>query len=229
MYTCKKLPTFLPIMFVAMLFTFSAVYAVASSPISNGTGSAAYANATPTFCYGIENLTQYALINFSLNGTKFGIRVNFITPNTTGVTVNNWTSTLQLGRMQFVENTSNEVYLTELYNVSYIPIGHTVVLKFCSAPVPTSTTSATTSASTSSTTTALATTLQSTIIPPPPTTTQPATRQSVPGGPMLSIAGITLPAALVAKVILVAALILLILDIILTLWKRKKAERVVVR
>jgi hypothetical protein len=107
-------------------------------------------------CYSISNFAVPNYVNLTLNGTRFMMRLNFIGPDSAGITIDDNTSySLQLNRSQVVFNDSNDTYFTELVNVSWLPVEHSVIVDFCSDPnlLPvksTSTTSATTSVTTSS-------------------------------------------------------------------------------
>jgi hypothetical protein len=82
-------------------------------------------------CYTISNLTQRSLVNVSLNGISFEIRVNFITPTTAGVTVNGLSYTLSLDQQQVIQQASGNNYTMEMTALSYIPIEDTFSLSVC--------------------------------------------------------------------------------------------------
>jgi hypothetical protein len=84
-------------------------------------------------CYEISNLTQYGSETVTLNGTAFAIRVNFITPTTAGVTVNNNTYSLSPNQLQSILHTTGYNYTIEMTSLSYIPIKDTINLTICSS------------------------------------------------------------------------------------------------
>ena len=96
-------------------------------------------NTVPTHpsaaCYIFDNLTQYNQANLTLNDTRFQLRVNFITPTSAGVTVNNSSYTLYANTTQQIYRNTDFNYTIELTNLSYVPIEDTVQLKVCSTPV----------------------------------------------------------------------------------------------
>lgn len=83
-------------------------------------------------CYLISNLTQRDALPVPINGTTFHLTVNFITPTTAGVSVNNTAYTLNQSSLQGLLNTSSYRYTIELMSIYYIPIEQTITLEMCS-------------------------------------------------------------------------------------------------
>jgi hypothetical protein len=95
--------------------------------------------------YLISNIAQLNPFNLTINGSVIKVTDNFITPVSTGVTVDlNRSIWLDLNQSILVDPV-NKIYI-ELVNISYLPIEHTVTIKVFSNS--TTTTSSTTSATT---------------------------------------------------------------------------------
>jgi hypothetical protein len=84
-------------------------------------------------CFTISNMTQDKAANGTLNGTFVNIRVNFVGPDTAGITVSGNTSyTLFPFAPQSLFNQSGYSYTAELTNITYVPIQHTIAVSVCS-------------------------------------------------------------------------------------------------
>jgi hypothetical protein len=84
-------------------------------------------------CYSISNFAVPNYVNITVNNIKFAIRLNFIGPNSAGITINDSRSfTLPLNQSVVVLNGTNSTYFSELVNVSWLPVGHTATIYFCS-------------------------------------------------------------------------------------------------
>jgi hypothetical protein len=65
---------------------------------------------------------------------KFTIRLNFIGSNTAGITIDDNSSyTLPLNQSVFIESLGGYNYSSELLNVSWLPVEHSVTIAFCSS------------------------------------------------------------------------------------------------
>jgi len=86
-------------------------------------------------CYTISNFAVPNYVNITLNSTKFMMRLNYIGPNSAGITINESRSyNLLLNQSQTIMETGNYTYSSELINVSWLPVEHTVVVTLCSEP-----------------------------------------------------------------------------------------------
>ncbi|MDE1865858.1 MAG: hypothetical protein KGH94_04450 [Candidatus Micrarchaeota archaeon] len=119
-------------------------------------------------CYKISQFAVPQYVNITLNGVKFMERMNFIGPNSAGVTINeNASYTLYPNQSQVIWRTPNYTYTTELVAISWLPVEHSANLTLCSTPnAP---------ALQNSTSTTISTTVSSTILP---TSTIPAAANS---------------------------------------------------
>ena len=139
-------------------------------------------------CYLLSNFSAPNFVNLTLNGTKFVERINFVGPQSVGISINDTNSfTLPLNRSVIVANTSKYTYTAELINVSWLPVQHSAVLTFCSTlrNLPNSTTSSiatTTSSSTSST-------LRSTTVKKTTSIATTATTTSIEAAPVKPVSG----------------------------------------
>ncbi len=82
-------------------------------------------------CTQISNFSAKNQEYFKLYNTTFHVTDNFITPNSTGVTVNNANYTLLLDRSVSLGTSNGFNYTIELMNLSYIPIAKTVTVDIC--------------------------------------------------------------------------------------------------
>jgi uncharacterized membrane protein SirB2 len=96
------------------------------SPYTNGTESG----------HLITNLTVGNSETFLLSNRTTQLTVNFITPTTAGVTVNNQAYTLTLDNTTVLSNTSNSTDFVVLENLNYVPIVHTINLLFYETITP---------------------------------------------------------------------------------------------
>jgi hypothetical protein len=109
-------------------------------------------------CYSVSNFAVPNYVNITLNGTKFMMRLNFLGPDSAGITINESKSYgLLLNQSQTIAKNRNYTYFSELVNVSWLPVEHTAVVMLCSA-LNQSASSTTTSSSTTSSTTSVSTT-----------------------------------------------------------------------
>jgi hypothetical protein len=120
-------------------------------------------------CYSISNFAVPNYVNITINGTKFMMRLNYLGPNTAGITINeNKSYSLLLNQSWVIKNTTNYTYSSELVNVSWLPVEHTAIITLCSTPnfmpFTTTTVSITTIKTTTVTSTSVSTT-QSTSVP----------------------------------------------------------------
>jgi hypothetical protein len=76
----------------------------------------------------ITNLTVGNSETFPLSNKTTHLTVNFITPTTAGITVNNQTYTLTVNNTVSLTNTSNSTDFVVLKNLSYLPILHSIAL-----------------------------------------------------------------------------------------------------
>ena len=160
-------------------------------------------------CYSVSNFAVPNYVNITLNGTKFMMRLNFLGPDSAGITINESKSySLLLNQSQVVGKNRNYTYFSELINVSWLPVEHSAVILLCStlnqSATSTTTSSSTTSASTSTattstlaTTTVAATTVASTTMPQQPPAGQNNTAMTA-GAAVLVVAAI-LAGALFAR------------------------------
>jgi len=132
--------------------------------------------------YHIINITTYGTDTVAIGDNEFTFKQNFITPNESGLTVNNHSYTLYVGQPIQLIDVNNSYAL--LVQVNYIPIEHTVDYNIYENNTPPSTTTTSTSSTTSTSTS---------ILPPVPTTTlnyTTTTNSSVnPGGPCVGVDG----------------------------------------
>lgn len=78
-------------------------------------------------CILIGNVAPLNTFNFKFGNESFKATDNFITPNTTGATLNGKSYTFEVAKP---ENISNGVYMV-LTGISYLPIQHTAGFKAC--------------------------------------------------------------------------------------------------
>lgn len=139
-------------------------------------------------CYTISNFAVPNFANATFNGTLYTIRLNFIGPASAGITLNdNASYNLTFGNPTTVSTNANYTYTSQLLNVSWLPVEHTVVIDFCSVPkapaaapnaiVPVATIP--TSVSTSSTSTTSTSTIKSTIVQSIPVITSSNTTSTI--------------------------------------------------
>ena len=76
--------------------------------------------------YMIYNLSDYNSESVKINGINFGLRVNYITPNYAGVTINNHTYQLTPKVNYTILNQSMYSYYAIVENLSYIPAVDTI-------------------------------------------------------------------------------------------------------
>ena len=125
--------------------------------------------------YEITNLSQLNSETLHLNnGTKIiKLTINFITPTSAGITINNQSFTLKPNSPVAIVDPNNYTYYTELKNISYLPIAQTIILLVYGQPnMPTAITSTSTTQSTSTTTSIPATAPQHTPVQQPPATVE---------------------------------------------------------
>ena len=139
-------------------------------------------------CYTISNFAVPNFVNATFNNTLYTIRLNFIGPNSAGITINDQSSyNLTFGQSTVVSANANYTYTSELMNVSWLPVEHTVVIDFCSVPktpavasnaiVPVATIP--TTVSTSSTSSSSTSTIRSTIVQSIPVITSSNTTSTI--------------------------------------------------
>lgn len=101
--------------------------------------------------YHLYNQTEYDTHTINVNGNNITITVNFITPTTAGISINNVPYTFSVGQLV----TINDPIYVDLVSLSYIPIEHTIDLDvFVLAPPAPNATTQTTTSTTSTTTVA---------------------------------------------------------------------------
>jgi hypothetical protein len=136
----------------SVIATSNAISITLSAPVSTPTGSGGGGggggggsgggggggNFVPTVssvnggsCTQISNFSAKNQEYFKLYNTTFHVTDNFITPNSTGVTVNNANYTLLLDRSVSLGTSNGFNYTIELMNLSYIPIAKTVTVDIC--------------------------------------------------------------------------------------------------
>jgi len=128
-------------------------------------------------CYTISNYAVPNYVNLTFNSTKFTVRLNFIGPSSAGITLNDNSSyNLTLGRPLALRY-HNANYTSELLNVSWLPVEHSVIINFCSISYVATASSSTTSILTS---TSVPPTTVSTSILPVPVITSSNTTSTIP-------------------------------------------------
>jgi hypothetical protein len=127
-------------------------------------------------CATISNFSTKNEETILLGNATFNVTDNFITPNSTGVTVNNALYTLLIDKKSSLQN---RTYTIELLNLSYLPILKSVEIELCASlrPAPVQQPSPATTTSTSTTTT-ITTTIKSSV--PQEITAQKPPNQTVP-------------------------------------------------
>lgn len=140
-----------------------------------------YSNATQTG-YRMLNISTDSVTTLIINNHTFKYTQNFITPSTTGITINN--VSYSLNASQTVTISSEPGLYATLVKVNYIPRLHTVDLNLY-VTVSTTTTTTTMVTSTVSATVAPST-IMTTVAPPPvsvaPTTTMQQSTSGTLGG-----------------------------------------------
>jgi len=86
-------------------------------------------------CFQITNFSRYNSETVILHGTTFTIDMNFISPDQSGVSVNNVAYTLQPNEPVNVTKGKGYNFYIKLTNISYIPLDHSITIEFCSAPI----------------------------------------------------------------------------------------------
>ncbi len=87
-------------------------------------------------CYQIANLTSPDYVDVVLPGSSFYMRDNFISPNDTGLTIDNTSEyNLHLNSVYHIGGNSEYNYTISLKGISYLPIIDTVLINMCALPV----------------------------------------------------------------------------------------------
>lgn len=99
-----------------------------------------FTNVNNNSCYLTDGLTEDNNALITLNGTTFTVVDNFISPNDTGVSINNQQYTLYVNNAVTLPSSNSLNYSIDLVNLYYAPIEHTVNLLLCSGPLQTANT-----------------------------------------------------------------------------------------
>ncbi|MCL4379601.1 MAG: hypothetical protein M1160_01215 [Candidatus Marsarchaeota archaeon] len=113
-----------------------------------------YSNATQVG-YHVVNISTYGYFDAVIGQRSFNTTQNFISPNESGVTINNVSYDLYPGKPVLIVGTNNSYMM--LVRVNYIPRQHTVNFNIYSLQPTTTTTTSTTSSQSSTVLTVLTT------------------------------------------------------------------------
>jgi hypothetical protein len=107
------------------------------SSTAGGTGGGGGSPSKPVITitnsnYNVSNIAQLNSFNISPSGTAFKVTDNYITPNSTGVTINGIQYILVLNKSVLIKNTQTTNYYARLVAISYVPILQTVNIYFYS-------------------------------------------------------------------------------------------------
>jgi hypothetical protein len=83
-----------------------------------------------TFCTGATNVSGQDVLRFSLNNVPYTVTENFVTPSSSGTTINGTSYTLS-PNMPVTINSNTGAYV-ELIQVNYLPIQHSINFVLCS-------------------------------------------------------------------------------------------------
>ena len=134
---------------------------------ASGTGGGSFKPTVLPYGYGVEilNLTDYDTQTVYLGNSTFTIQINFITPNSTGITINNQSHTLSLNATEGLP----DGYGVEAISISYLLIIHTEVMNLLLWKQPSGTTISSSTSIASSSTAITTASSTSTIAYPQPT------------------------------------------------------------